>query len=81
MSKTNKELDRLKDLISNDRLVSRCGFEEVLQKDLRRVLGDYFEIVSVPEILIQKGKGEFFVKIEFVSSRIKPFSYIAEKEG
>ena len=80
MSKTNKELERLKELISGDRNAARCGFEDVLSKDISRVLSDYFEIISAPEILIGKGKGEVFVKIEFAASRIRPFSYIAEKE-
>ncbi len=72
MKKNNaKELMRVQTLIESDRLNMGKGFNELLVSDLSKLLADYFDFNSVPEIELQKGKGEYRLKIVIYPTRIR----------
>ncbi|MBO5928340.1 MAG: hypothetical protein J6Q32_05780 [Clostridia bacterium] len=78
MRKQNKELKRIISLIENERLCVKNNFEELLLKDLKRVIKDYFELASDVNLEIAKINGNYSIKINFNASNLISFSTLPE---
>ena len=48
--------ERLKEMLTRDKLGVKEGFVSSLCKDAARLLGDYFEMESPPEVRISAGE-------------------------
>lgn len=75
MKKEKKELIRLQNIIENDRLTNN-DFNALLTKDLTKLLSDYFDFKSAPNISIEKSGNGYDVDVSFVAVRIKSFSSV-----
>jgi len=65
------ELIRIKNLINVDRFKSSDVFLDLLKKDLKKLLTDYFDINGDVKISIVKEKNCFSVSINLLIDRIK----------
>jgi len=65
------ELIRIKNLINVDRFKSSDVFLDLLKKDLKKLLTDYFDINGDVKIAIVKEKNCFSVSINLLIDRIK----------
>ncbi len=78
MKKSSKEISRIISLIENERLSIKNNFEDLLIKDLERVLKDYFELASNPSVEILKKDKKYEININFLANSIKSFSTLPE---
>jgi len=69
----NKELIRLQSVIENDRINCIDNFTELLLKDLRKILSDYFDFDNDIMIEINKQDRFYNVIISLKTLRIKNF--------
>ena len=76
MRKTNNELVRIQSLIENDRLSAGENFEELIIRDLHKILIDYFEYKGFPEMKITKKNHSLDVEIYLNAQAIKNFGTI-----
>ena len=73
MKKKKDEILRVETVINSDRLRLKDDFIRLLEKDLSKILGEYFYLENIPEIeIVKEGKG-FKVNVVFSSSGIKNF--------
>ncbi len=72
----NTELERIKNLIENDRLDNHDAFLEVIINDLKNLLSDYFDLENTPLLSINKENGKNKITIECNAIRIKDFKVI-----
>lgn len=79
MKKGKKDIIRLQNVIELDRLGGELNFNELIVKDLTKVLSDYFEIKSLPILEIVKDRGEFLIKIKLTAVDIKRFGFISKQ--
>ena len=80
MKKTvaKSQLVRVQTLIENDRLNVGRGFMDLLLSDLSKLLFDYFDFNGVPQVEIQKNKGEYIVNITLNPVMIKTFNQLID---
>ena len=71
-----KEMIRINGVIENDRLYLTDNFSVLLEKDVLRVLTDYFDGVSDFRLSVEKGNGSYISRITFNALRIKTFNAI-----
>ena len=72
--KTNKkELARLKALIENDRLNTGDDFYNLVTSDIKKLLSDYFDLSSNPQMEIVKKGDNLIVKMVVTATRLKTF--------
>lgn len=76
MKKVNAQLTRLKSVIETDRLLVSGNFNELVIKDLTKVLKDYFDIKSLPELTLTKNGNTYLVEINLVATRVKTFGVL-----
>ena len=67
----SNELIRIKNLINVDRFKSSDVFLELLKKDLKKLLTDYFDINGDLKISIVKDKNCFTLDVNMQIDRIK----------
>jgi uncharacterized protein YaiL (DUF2058 family) len=73
--KTNKkELARFKALIENDRLNTGDEFYNLVTNDIKKLLSDYFELSSMPQMEIVKTGDNLIVKMVVTATRLKVFA-------
>ncbi len=73
MKKRKAEIMRVETVINNDRMKLKDDFMKLLERDLRKILSEYFYLENLPQTeIIKEGKG-FIVNINFTASRIKNF--------
>ena len=66
--------ERMREMLTRDKVCVKEGFLTALNNDLNRILCDYFELQSPAEINISlKESGEYEVNINACASRIKQF--------
>ena len=78
--KRKNEINRVKELIDNDRFSIKNDFKGLVEKDLKKMLFEYFELITLPEIFIEKNNSCLEVTILFKSSRVKNFGTLPEEE-
>ena len=76
MRKNKNQLLRLQTLIENDRIITGDNFAEMLLSDLTKLLRDYFDFSSPPNITMEKGRDGYFVSFSINASRVKNFANI-----
>ena len=69
--KKSTDLVRIKNLINCDRFRSSDAFIQLITKDLKKLLSDYFDFTSDVKLVITKEKNGFFVDINLIVDRIK----------
>ena len=69
--KKSTDLIRIKNLINCDRFRSSDTFLQLINKDLKKLLSDYFDFTSDIKLVITKEKSGFYVDISLVADRIK----------
>ncbi len=75
MSKSRNIASRVKDILTKDKVGVKEGFSTLLHSDLKRILGDYFELCDDIKIKITiDEEGLYDVEIKGVASGIKEFS-------
>ena len=79
MAKNSNELMRIQNVIESDRLDTGNGFEELLMGDLSKLLKDYFDFSSAPEIRILKNKGAYRVDIGVDVTRIRALNFLPKE--
>ena len=79
--KRKNEISRVKEIIDADRFNTKDDFKELVEKDLLKLLLEYFEIISPPKLFIEKNSNYLAVNISFNSSRIKTFGTLPFEEG
>ena len=79
MRKNVNELIRIQNVIESDRLNTGNGFEELLIGDLSRLLKDYFDFSTAPEIKIFKNKGAYRLDIGVDVARIRALNYLPKE--
>jgi len=72
--KNKNQLKRMEEMIKNDRFSGKDEFTELLQKDLTRVLNDYFDFKEIPQPKLNKVGDKIEVSLSFTAFSIKPFS-------
>lgn len=75
MKNKKTELERMKRLLEQDRVTTGDTFKELLQTDLIKLLGDYFEFNNGITTEIYKNNDKISVQITFFADRIKSFGY------
>ena len=71
--------ERLKEMLTRDKLGVKEGFVSSLCKDTARLLGDYFELESPPEVRISAGEeGGYEISVKALSSDVKRFETTAD---
>jgi hypothetical protein len=78
MKKEKKEIVRLQNVIELDRFGGELNFNELIVKDLSKVLSDYFEFKGLPVLEIIKDRGEFLIKIKLTAVDVKRFGFISK---
>ncbi len=78
--KRKNEINRVKELIDNDRFSTKNDFKGLVEKDLKNLLLEYFELITLPEIFIEKNNGCLEVTVLFKSNRVKNFGTIPQEE-
>ena len=76
MKKVNPQFARLKNVIETDRLLVSGNFNELVIKDLTKVLKDYFDIKSMPELSLTKDGNAYLIEINLVATRVKTFGVL-----
>ncbi|MBR5192640.1 MAG: hypothetical protein IKW33_04440 [Clostridia bacterium] len=71
--KRKNEINRVKELIDNDRFNTKDDFKELVEKDLYKLLLEYFEIIDFPTLVIEKNNNFLQVNINFKCNRIRTF--------
>ncbi|MEG1529867.1 MAG: hypothetical protein RR405_05870, partial [Clostridia bacterium] len=76
----SKEIeDRLRGILTRDKVGVKNGFMVALNGDLNRLLGDYFELSVCGDVKVeQNGDGEYEVEFCAKASRIKSFDTTAD---
>lgn len=74
----SNQLLRVQTLIENDRLNVGSGFIDLLLSDLTKLLLDYFDFNSNPQIEIEKHGGEYVVNIALFPISIKSFNKLVD---
>lgn len=72
-------LVRMETLINNDRIKNSDGFMELLTLDISKVLKDYFDYKSSPQVNIVKNGSVFSVSVSVVAEGIKSFLTIPKE--
>ena len=73
MKKSKAELMRVETVIESDRLKLKDDFLKLMETDLRKVLGEYFYLETLPQTeIVKEGKG-YSVRVNFTTSGIKNF--------
>ena len=70
------ELQRVKNIINNDRFRTSDCFLELLNKDLSKLFRDYFDFRGNPDVLITKDNGGYFVEVKLPVDRLKAFGIV-----
>lgn len=73
MSKTSKNLDRVKEIILVDERNVSNDFEQLLKKDLIFLLKDYFDIGDNLDISIDKNTNDYTVCVSFKATHLHNF--------
>ncbi len=73
------EMERVKRILENDRVVSGDSFKELLVCDLNKLLSDYFEFRSPPEPVLTKCGDKVKVEITLFATRIKTFGFLPQE--
>ena len=76
MRKNKSQLLRLQTLIENDRILTGENFNEMLLSDISKLLRDYFDFSSPPNITMQRTREGYIVNFSINASRIKNFANI-----
>lgn len=73
--KVSKDVaNRMREMLTKDKIGIKEGFSTALENDVNNVLCDYFALDSKAKITVeQQENGAYFVKIEASASRIKQF--------
>lgn len=79
MKKSKKEVLRLQNLIENDRLKINGDFEELVMRDIDKILKEYFDYKNMPQIAIVKNNGKYKINISVCSTRIKSFGVMPKQ--
>lgn len=78
MKNKKTELARIKNLIESDRLNTGDNFYELAVSDIGKLLKDYFDLISAPDMKIVKVGDSLAVTITAKAVRIKSFVNIPE---
>ena len=73
MKKRKNQLERIENVINNDRLSCSEDFLKLLTIDLQKVFNEYFTTLSQPLLQFSKDKGNYIVNIQLVATGIKQF--------
>lgn len=79
MKKSKKDLVRVQSVLESGRGGTSSDFNNVLVKDLDKILKDYFDYKEIPELEICKNGSKFCVKITLTALNIKTFGFIAKQ--
>lgn len=73
--KASKEIaNRMRKMLTQDKVGIKEGFSTALENDVNNVLGDYFSLDGRAKIKVEQGeKGEYRICIEAKATRIKQF--------
>lgn len=71
--------ERLKEMLTRDKLGVKEGFVSSLCKDTARLLGDYFELEFPPEVRISAAEeGGYEISVKALASDVKRFETTAD---
>ena len=70
------EIVRIQNAIENDRLSIGAGFEELLINDLSKVLREYFEFTSQPQLIFEKNIDGFKMSLSLKVARVRALNFI-----
>lgn len=76
MKKLKNEMVRLQSLIECDRLNTGDDFSELVERDVEKLLKDYFDFRLPPKLLIEKCGDKLKINLLLYAERIKNFSVI-----
>ncbi len=73
--KASKEIaNRMREMLTWDKVGMKEGFSTALENDINNVLGDYFALEGRAKVKVtQNEKGLYQISIEGVATRIKQF--------
>lgn len=71
--KKKNEITRLLSIVQNDRLNLNDQFHKIIEKDVEKVLKEYFDYNDNINIEITKNGDGYRVNFSFFATRIKPF--------
>lgn len=73
--KASKEIaNRMRKMLTQDKVGIKEGFSTALENDVNNVIGDYFSLDGRAKIQVEQGeKGEYRICIEANATRIKQF--------
>lgn len=71
----NKMCERMKEMLTKDKMGVHEGFMSALNGDIARTLSDYFELAAPPVVgVITDDDGNFEISVGAQACRIKPFA-------
>ena len=73
MKKNKQELMRVETVINSDRLRLKDDFIKLMEKDLKKLLSEYFYLETEPQTEIIKEGKSFIVNVNFTCTEIKNF--------
>lgn len=76
--KRKNNIARVEKFINSDRLSLKVDFNQLIIKDLDKVLCDYFEYKDLPNLEIIKEGGEYKVKILLTAIDLRRFGLIVK---
>jgi hypothetical protein len=79
MKKSKRDLVRVQGVIDSGRGGVSNDFNNVLIKDLDKILRDYFDYKEFPELKICKNGSKFCVEITLIALNLKTFGFIAKQ--
>ena len=68
-----KSCDKILEVIESDRFSLSKGASTMIEKDISRLLGEYFELSSLPILKITPAKGGYKITVEAECDRLKSF--------
>ena len=71
-----KTYKRVNDVIQADKSVMSDACKTLVLQDLADKFGEYFELNSLPKMLITSKNGRYQVEISFEAERIKKFNVL-----
>ncbi len=74
MRKGKNELIRIQSMIENDRVCVGDDFLDLIEKDLIKLLRDYFDFSSSPKVRIEAQNNSYCFSFNINVSRIKNFA-------
>lgn len=80
MKNKGVELSRIKSIIINDRFKTKDCFLELLNKDVTKLLSDYFDFRGKVEISINKESVGYLLDLKLSVDRLKSFGMLPNEQ-